>query len=71
MAKSKEEAIFVQVGEEIIELKGAEKDAFIVDQTLRQAEAEQIEVNQQAQKELKKSAYTKLGLTKEEIDAIL
>ena len=65
------EKIIVQVGEETIELKGADKEAFIADQKIRQAESEAQAQTQLEAKELKKSAYTKLGLTEEEINAIL
>lgn len=71
MSKSKEEQIIITVGNEVIELKGADKDAFIAQRQADQAEADARKAEAQAQKELKKSAYTKLGLTEEEINAIL
>ena len=68
MAKEK---ITIQVDDEVIELKGEALEAFLADRAKTQAEQLRIENEIQAQKELKKSAYTKLGLTEEEINAIL
>jgi hypothetical protein len=71
MAKTKEEQIFVQIGEERLELIGADKEAFLNDRTAAQAEHE-IQLKAQAElNKLKISAYTKLGLTEQEIKAIL
>jgi hypothetical protein len=71
MSKLKEEKIIVQIGEETIELTGVEKEAFLeqrakdqADLQIRQAQLEQV-------KQVKVAAYTKLGLTEEEINAIL
>jgi hypothetical protein len=63
--------IFIQTNDERIELIGAEKEAFLEDRKQIAAFEAQILKQQEAQKELKKSAYTKLGLTEEEINAIL
>jgi hypothetical protein len=71
MAKTKEEQIFIQIGEDCIELTGSEKEAFVIGRAAIQAEEEVRQAEAQAQKELKISAYTKLGLTEEEINAIL
>jgi len=68
MAKEK---ITIQINDEIIELTGADKEAFLEQRAKDQAEADASQAKQKAQKELKVSAYTKLGLTPEEIDAIL
>ena len=68
---TKTEKIFIQDGETIIELTGADKEAFIADRKQSQSEATTRQLEQDAQKELKVSAYTKLGLTEEEINAIL
>jgi len=68
---SKSEKIFVGIDDQVIELTGADKEAFIADrQAIAQAQ-ELVKAEQEAQKELKVSAYTKLGLTEEEINAIL
>lgn len=71
MAKSKEEQIFISIGDEVVELIGADKEAFIAQRALDQAEADARQTQLDAQKQLKVSAYTKLGLTEEEINAIL
>jgi hypothetical protein len=68
MAKEK---IFVQIGEKVIELKGADLEAFYDDKAKMQAELKAQKTELEAQKQLKISAYTKLGLTEEEINAIL
>jgi adenylate kinase len=71
MAKSKEEQIFIGINDEVIELLGADKQAFLEQRSKDQAEIEAQKAIEEAQKDLKVSAYTKLGLTKEEIKAIL
>ena len=71
MAKSKEEQIFIGDGDQVIELTGADKEAFLAQRQADNAEAQARKTALQAQLELKKSAYTKLGLTEEEINAIL
>ena len=68
MAKEK---IFVQVNDEVIELKGKELEDFLADQKQMQAEFDAQNALIEEQKQLKISAYTKLGLTEEEINAIL
>ena len=67
----KEEQIFIGIDNEVIEITGADKEAFIADREARQAEAKASQAEAKAHLELKKSAYTKLGLTEEEINAIL
>ena len=69
MAKS--ETIKIQIGKEVIELVGKDKEIFIAQREADKAEFETKENQIQLQKELKISAYTKLGLTEEEINAIL
>jgi len=71
MAKSKDEQIFVGIDNEVIELTGKDKDAFIAQRELDIAEHETNKAKQDEQKALKVSAYKKLGLTTEEINAIL
>ncbi len=61
----------VGIDDQTIELTGADKEAFIADRKASQAEADIIQAQLDAQKALKVSAYTKLGLTEEEINAIL
>ena len=75
MVKSKEEQIFIGIGDEVIELTGADKDAFIAQREADKAERELLEAEYQAKRDARESAITKLGeiagLTKEELDAIL
>lgn len=68
MAKEK---IVIGINDEQIELKGEELDAF---QTMRKEMQEIETARKQAAEELKQnkiSAYKKLGLTDEEINAII
>jgi len=69
------EKIMIQIGEELQELKGADKEAFLTDRKqIKEAQA-LLEAEYQAKKEARDSAIKKLGeiagLTKEELDAIL
>jgi hypothetical protein len=71
----KDEAIYIQVGEERIELTGEAKESFLVD---RQATADAkaiLEAEAEAKKQARIDAITKLGqasgLTTEEIESIL
>ena len=72
---TKSEVIKIQIGEEVIELTGADKEAFIADKNLRAQEALLLEAEYKAKRDARESAITKLGeiagLTKEELDAIL
>ena len=72
MAKEK---ITIQIDNEIIELKGAELDAFLEQRAKDQAEASLIEAEQTKKKEARENAIKKLaeiaGLTDEEINAII
>jgi len=73
MAKS--ETIKTQVGEEVIELTGAEKDAFIADREERAVQFSLLEAEYEAKRTARANAITKLaeiaGLTEEEINSIL
>jgi hypothetical protein len=67
----------VQIDDEVIELTGADKEAFIADTESRQTSknALLLETEYKAKQDARASALTKLGeiagLTKEELDAIL
>ena len=61
----------IGIDNEIIELTGADKEAFLEQRVKDQAELKTQLAKQEEQKALKVSAYTKLGLTKEEINAIV
>jgi len=68
MAKEK---IFVQINDEVIELKGEELNIFLDDQKEIKSFIDKQREEQEKQKQTKIIAYTKLGLTEEEINAIL
>ena len=73
MAKS--ETIKIQVGEEVIELTGADKEAFLAQREADNVQSQLVEAEYEAKKQLRIDAITKLGaasgLTEEEINAIL
>jgi hypothetical protein len=72
---SKSEQILVGTNNEIVELTGADKQAFIAQREADNAEALLLEAEYKAKRDARESAITKLGeiagLTKEELDAIL
>jgi hypothetical protein len=75
MAKSKEEQIFVGIDDQVIELTGASKEAFIADLEATAELKALLEAITLEKDKARASALTKLGeiagLTKEELDAIL
>jgi hypothetical protein len=71
MAKSKEEAIFIKIDDQIIELVNEEKEIFLTQRAKDHAEYLGRIKKEESKKSLMKSAYEKLGLTEEEINAIL
>ncbi len=72
---NKTEKIVIGIGDEVIELTGADKDAFIAQRTADQEANALLEAEYEAKRDARESAITKLGeiagLTKEELDAIL
>jgi hypothetical protein len=70
-SKKLTEEIWVQENDVKRQLDGEELATFISNRAQIQLEIDTQQAEQELKKELKKSAYTKLGLTKEEIDAIL
>jgi len=72
---SKSEAIKVQVGEEVIELFGADKEAFIADRKASEQTRLLLEAEYKAKQDARESAIKKLaeiaGLTKDELASIL
>ena len=75
MAKLKEEQIFVQDGNTVIELTGADKEAFLADRELTAQAKALLETEYKAKQDARESAIKKLaeiaGLTKEELASIL
>jgi len=69
------EKIIIGIGDEVIELKGADKEAFIAQRTADQEAQRLLEAEYKAKQEARESAIKKLGeiagLTKEELSAIL
>jgi hypothetical protein len=67
--------IIVGIDDQIIELKGADKEAFIADREATNVQSQLVEAEYKAKRDARESAITKLGeiagLTKEELDAIL
>ena len=68
---TKTEKILIGIDDQVIELTGADKDAFIAQRAEMQKEEEARQLETETQKQLRIDAYTKLGLTEEEINAIL
>ena len=75
MAKSKEEQIFIQDGDQVIELIGANKETFIADRQQMVEAKSLLETEYKAKQKAREDAIKKLaevaGLTEEEINAIL
>jgi hypothetical protein len=75
MAKSKEEQILIQDGDTVIELTGANKEAFLADREETNARILTLEAEYKAKQDSRESAIKKLaeiaGLTKDELNAIL
>jgi hypothetical protein len=69
------EKIMIGVDDQVIELKGADKEAFIADREASLEAQRLLEAEYKAKRDARESAITKLGeiagLTKEELDAIL
>jgi hypothetical protein len=69
------EKIMIGIDDQVIELKGAEKEAFIADREATKAEALLLETEYEAKKQARIDAITKLGqasgLTTAEIESIL
>ena len=65
----------VGIDDQVIELTGADKEAFLAQQAKDQAEAQLLETEYEAKRVARANAITKLaeiaGLTEEEINAIL
>jgi len=67
--------IIIGLDDQVIELTGADKEAFIAQREADQAQALLLEAEYKAKQDARDSAIKKLGeiagLTKEELDAIL
>jgi hypothetical protein len=69
------EKIMIGIDDQVIELKGADKEAFIADREATNVQISLREAEYKAKQDARDSAIKKLGeiagLTKEELDAIL
>jgi hypothetical protein len=69
------EKIKIQIGEEVIELKGTDKETFLEQRVKDQAELALLEAEYEAKRTARANAINKLaeiaGLTEEEINSIL
>ena len=69
------EKIIIQIGDEVQELRGADKEAFLTDRDARIEAQRLLEAEATAKKQARIDAITKLGqasgLTTEEIESIL
>ena len=72
---AKTEAIKIQDGDQVIELTGADKEAFIANREAKKADFALLEAEYEAKKQLRIDAITKLGaasgLSEAEINSIL
>jgi len=69
------EKIMIQIGDEVQELKGADKEAFLADREATAEAQRLLEADYKAKQEARQNAIKKLadiaGLTKEELASIL
>ena len=69
------EKIMIGIDDQIIELKGADKEAFLADREATNVAIQLVETEYKAKQEARESAIKKLaeiaGLTKEELASIL
>ena len=71
---NQDEQIFINLGNEAIELTGADKEAFIKEREARIKKHELIEAEYEAKQEVRRNAITKLkalGLTETEAKIII
>jgi hypothetical protein len=75
MAKSKEETILIGDGDQVIELTGVDKEAFIANREATNVQISLLEAEYEAKKQLRIDAITKLcaasGLSESEINSKL
>lgn len=75
VTQNKSEKILVGIDNTVIELKGAELEAFLKQREADEIEQQRIQTEMKAKQDSRNSALKKLaeiaGLTKEEINAIL
>jgi len=62
MAKSKEETILIQDGDQVIELTGADKEAFIAQREADNVAIQLVEAEYKAKQDARESAIKKLAV---------
>lgn len=65
------EKIMIGIDDQVIELKGADKEAFIAQREADQAEALLLETKYKEKQEAKQNILKKLGLTQDELETLL
>ena len=72
---TKVEKIYIGIDDQVIELTGAEKEAFLADREATNVQFQLVEAEYKAKQDARESAIKKLaeiaGLTKEELASIL
>ena len=63
--------IFAGIDDQVIELTGKDKEAFIADQDARAKEALLLETKYKEKQETKQNILKKLGLTQDELETLL
>ena len=63
--------IFIQDGDTVIELTGADKEAFIADREERAVQFALLETKYKEKQEAKQNILKKLGLTQDELETLL
>ena len=65
------EKIMVGIDDQVIELKGADKEAFLAQREADNAERQAFETEQAAKAEQKAAILERLGLTEDELKVVL
>ena len=68
---TKTDKILIGIDNEVVELTGADKEEFIAMRAEMQKQEEARITELESEKQLRIEAYTKLGLTEEEINSII
>ena len=71
MATINNEQIFIQDNDQVVELTGADKEAFLADRAATQAEQETRKAEQATKAEQKAAILERLGLTEDELKVVL
>ena len=66
-----QDKIIIQINNEVIELTGADKEAFLEQRAKDQAEAQLLQAEYEAKKQQKTAILERIGLTEEELQIVL